>query len=429
MNIKKIAKLNLDKLVELGAEKASVWVNRNFRSELQKEFNGIDLFRDVDAIEIELRVINDDREGSHSYAYSGEDDIGINARKVMKIASESNQDKAFAMAENQHFQNKYGIETANPDKMYDLLAEFDQERQKIYPQITDTTSIVFNREEVCYLNNLNSEVEYSNGFYEILSLLSATQDGKHSSINFVVESCTELPESIMGIKNFKLKYDDVVWQMEQEEFKDKFVGDVIINPLSLASIIGNLSGEIEGLSLVEKTSLFQDKLNQKIFDEKLSILGSPDYPQLVNKNIINREGYLNREDFIIEKGILKNFIVSEYVANRSEFEVNTVANGNMIISPGQDKLEDMIKSIKKGILINRLSFGRPNKNKDFSAVVKTSYYIENGEIKYPINEVMISANLVDMLNNIQAISQERDGSMGSILLPWMKISGVNISGK
>jgi len=429
MDIKQIATLSLNKLVELGVDMASVNVVRNFSSELQKEFNGIDLFRDVDAIEVEYRIINDDREGIHSFAYSSEEDIIVNAEKVVKIASESNQDKSYGMAADSKYQKHFGIDNPDSDSMYKLLSEFDVEKNQEFPQITDTTSVIFNREEVCYLNNLGSEIEYSNGFYQILSLFSAAQDGKHSSMNFCIEPCTELPESILGIKNFQEKYRDVIWQMEQEEFKDKFVGDVIINPLTVISLFSNIMNEIQGLSLIEKTSLFQDKLNEKIFDEKLTIKANPDHEDLANKDIFNREGYLNREDYIIENGKLKNFIVSEYVANRSDFDRNILPIQNMVIDPGDVKFEDMIKSVKKGILINRVSFGRPNKNKDFSGIIKNSYYIEDGKIKHPVSEVMITANIIEMFNNIDSISIERDKSLSAVMVPWMKISGVNISGK
>lgn len=429
MNIKEIAKLSLDKLVELGVDRASVRVKRNFSSELQKEFHGIDLFRNVDEIDVQLKAIKDDKRGIHSFTYSEIEDIENNVMKVMNIASESNEDKAYGMAKNTKYQNKFGIDTPDTDAMYKLLADFAVEKEEDFPQISETTSIVFYKEEVCYLNNLGSEIEYSNGFYQLLSLFSAAQDGKHSSMNYCVESATVLPESILGIKTFQQKYKDIIWQMDQQGFTDKFEGDIILTPEVFCKLFGDLFGEIQGLSLIDKNSLFQEKLNQKIFNDKLTVKAISDHPDLVNKEIFNDEGYLNIDDYIIKEGILKNFIVSEYVANRSGLELNPIATGNFIVDAGDVKLEDMIKSVKKGILVNGISSGNPNKDKDFSGVIKNSYYIEDGEIKYPISEVMLTANIVEMFNNIESVSEERLNIFSACIVPWMKISGVNISGK
>ena len=67
----------------------------------------------------------------------------------------------------------------------------------------------------------------------------------------------------------------------------------------------------------------------------------------------------------------------------------------------------MIKDIDKGILLCRFSGGSPSDNGDFSGVAKNSYYIENGEIKYPITETMVSGNANEMFNNLDNISKEQ----------------------
>lgn len=429
MKIRDIAKLSLDKLVALGADKASVQVKRDFSSELQKEFNGIDLFRDVDAIEVEMKVIKDDRRGVHTFTFSSEEDIDNNANKTFKSASESNPDKAYGMAKGMIYNQKFGLDRPDTDSMYKLLAEFDKEKEKKFPQITDTTSVVFHKEEVCYMNNLNSEINYTNGYYHVLSLFAAAEKGKHSSMNYTYKPCTDLPQSILGISKFQQDYQDTIKQMNPHSFTDKFQGQIILTPQVFCQLLNHIFAEVQGLSLIDKNSLFLNKMNQKIFDNKLSIKTFANHPDLVNKEIFTPEGYLNRDDFIIENGILKNFIVSEYVANRSDFSMNNIASQSFEVNPGSDNLQDMIKSIKKGVIIHGISSGNPNKNKDFSGVIKNSYYVENGQIKYPINEAMITANIVEMFNNIVSISQERESVFGSCIVPWMKISGVNIAGK
>ena len=93
---------------------------------------------------------------------------------------------------------------------------------------------------------------------------------------------------------------------------------------------------------------------------------------------------------------------------------------------GDESLNDMIKSTDKGIVLCRFSGGNPSDNGDFSGVAKNSYYIENGKIKYPISETMISGNICEMFNNIISISKETI-DFGNSIYPWIKFDGVTIS--
>ena len=86
----------------------------------------------------------------------------------------------------------------------------------------------------------------------------------------------------------------------------------------------------------------------------------------------------------------------------------------------------MISNIEKGILLARFSGGYPSSNGDFSGVAKNSYYIENGEIKYPITETMVSGNVTKMFTNIDAVSSDRIDFGGGIL-PWISFKGITVS--
>ena len=93
---------------------------------------------------------------------------------------------------------------------------------------------------------------------------------------------------------------------------------------------------------------------------------------------------------------------------------------------GEKPKDELIKNIKKGILLERFSGGRPSADGEFSGVAKNSYYIENGEIKYPISETMISGNIQEMFNNIGEISIDRI-DFGYCIFPWISFKGVTVS--
>ena len=95
---------------------------------------------------------------------------------------------------------------------------------------------------------------------------------------------------------------------------------------------------------------------------------------------------------------------------------------------GDTPLADIIKGIDRGVIVGRISGGEPTANGEFSMVAKNSFYVEKGEVKYAVNETMISGNLADMLNNLRVMSKEVvcDGYKA---LPYAAFDNVTISGK
>ena len=87
-----------------------------------------------------------------------------------------------------------------------------------------------------------------------------------------------------------------------------------------------------------------------------------------------------------------------------------------------------MQSVKRGLYVVRVSGGMPNQRGDFSMVAKNSFLVEEGRIRHPVNEVMISGNIFDLFKNIAGISRERI-NFGSNILPWVLVGPLTISGK
>lgn len=95
---------------------------------------------------------------------------------------------------------------------------------------------------------------------------------------------------------------------------------------------------------------------------------------------------------------------------------------------GDTPYADMIKNVKRGIIVGRFSGGQPGSNGEFSGVAKNSFLVEDGEIKGAVTETMINGNLADMLKNIISISKETVED-GTSVLPYIAVDGIVIAGK
>ena len=102
------------------------------------------------------------------------------------------------------------------------------------------------------------------------------------------------------------------------------------------------------------------------------------------------------------------------------------SGGSLIIDTGDIPLEDMIQTVNEGVLLSRFSGGSPSDNGDFSGVAKNSFYIENGEVQYPISETMVSGNIVDMFQKVKHISNE-EVNFGDEIFPWIQFGGITVS--
>ena len=140
------------------------------------------------------------------------------------------------------------------------------------------------------------------------------------------------------------------------------------------------------------------------------------------------DGFRAEDYDLIKDGVLKSFLLSLYVANKSGFAPAKNTSFSLVIEGGDTPYEDMIRNIKKGLIIGRFSGGQPGTNGDFSGVAKNSFLVEDGQIKGAVSETMINGNLADLLNNLVAISKETVAN-GNSVLPYMAFDKVVISGK
>ena len=105
-----------------------------------------------------------------------------------------------------------------------------------------------------------------------------------------------------------------------------------------------------------------------------------------------------------------------------------VSSTNLVISPGSSDLDTLISEIDRGIVLNRFSGNVNPINGEFSGVVKGGHYILNGEINFPVREVMIAGNVFDALANLTGISRERKSFSDSVL-PHIRIENIAFIGQ
>ena len=149
----------------------------------------------------------------------------------------------------------------------------------------------------------------------------------------------------------------------------------------------------------------------------------------------------SQRTLIIDKGVLKAFIYDSYTANKEGVESTgnasrsdystppSVSISNLIVEEGRGKFEDLIQDVERGIVINRFSGNVNPQSGDFSGLAKQASYIENGEVKFPLKETMISGNSFTALKNIIDIGEEKRATFTGVYTPPILIKDLKIVSK
>ena len=206
---------------------------------------------------------------------------------------------------------------------------------------------------------------------------------------------------------------------------------VILEPAAGIVLLENLYSGLDARSADEGRSFLsrpggKTRLGEKLVDEQVTIYSDPLNAELPG-DPYNGEGLPQQKVSWIEKGVIKNLFYSRYWAQQKGVQP-LPAPGNIIMQGGTASLEDLIKSTEKGILVTRLWYIRAVDPQTllFTGLTRDgTFYIENGQIKFPIKNFRFNESPIIMLNNLEALGKpERTISGeggGSALIPPMKI--------
>ncbi len=206
---------------------------------------------------------------------------------------------------------------------------------------------------------------------------------------------------------------------------------VILEPAAGIVLMENLYGALDARSADEGRNFLslpggKTRLGEKLLDEQVNIYSDPWHDKLPTKNY-DGEGLPQVKRTWIEKGVIKNLFYSRYWAQKKGVQPVPYPDG-FIMSGGNLSLEDMIKGTQKGILVTRLWYIR---SVDPQTLLYTgltrdgTFYIENGQIKFPVKNFRFNESPIIMLNNLEQLGYPERTISGEsnseALIPPMKI--------
>ncbi len=196
-----------------------------------------------------------------------------------------------------------------------------------------------------------------------------------------------------------------------------------------SSLLSHFVGAIRGSSLYRQASFLLDHLGKPIFSDFVRIHEQPHLKRALGSSAFDSEGVATQARDLVSAGVLQGYVLDSYSARKLKMASTGNAGGvhNLTIEPGPDNFQALLQRLHTGLLVTELiGFGVNTVTGDYSRGA-AGFWVENGEIQYPVEEITIAGNLKDMFRHIVAVGNDVDicGNIrsGSILIENMTVAG------
>ena len=204
---------------------------------------------------------------------------------------------------------------------------------------------------------------------------------------------------------------------------------IIFDKRIAKGILSTFANAISSSAISRGTSFLKDMIDQKIFSDSINIFDKPDINKGLGSQSFDSEGVKTETLKLVEKGILKHYLIDTYNGKKLNLKSNGRCGGtsNLYFDNGKISYKDLLNSNSKCLYITEtIGHGSNIITGDYS-VGATGFLVESGEFKYPINEITIAGNFKDMFQNLTLASDlEFEYSTNS---PTMMIEGMVVAGK
>ena len=204
---------------------------------------------------------------------------------------------------------------------------------------------------------------------------------------------------------------------------------VLFAPEMARSLVGHLLGAVSGGALYRRASFLLDSVGTKLFPGWMTIVERPQLRRGLRSASFDAEGVATREQDLVRDGILARYVLGSYSARKLGLATTGNAGGihNLFVSANAGGGDELLRAMGRGLLVTELMGQGVNTITGDYSRGAAGFWVENGEIAHPVDEVTIAGNLRAMFMAIEAVGDDVDHrshiQTGSILIGKMTVAG------
>jgi PmbA protein len=214
---------------------------------------------------------------------------------------------------------------------------------------------------------------------------------------------------------------------------------VVFEPRTARSLLDHIFEAVTGEAIYRKASFLAGQLGNRIASENVTVIDDGTLPGLFGTSPFDDEGVPSRRTVIVDKGVLKSYLLNSYTARKLGMKTTgnasrgiagnaAIGHGNLFLEKGVHSAEEIYKRVGTGLYVTELMGSGVNVVTGDYSRGAAGLWIENGELTYPVSEVTIAGNLRQMLLDIEAVGSDLE-FRGSTAAPTLMVREMTISGQ
>jgi PmbA protein len=213
---------------------------------------------------------------------------------------------------------------------------------------------------------------------------------------------------------------------------------VVFDPDAARSILGMLAGCVMGSAIWRKSSYLVGREGTRVASDLVTVVDDPLIPRAPGSRAWDGEGLASRKNLVVEKGMLHMYLCDSYSARKLGRESTASASrgggagvgpstSNFVLQPGTDSNEAIVKGTARGLYVTEMmGFGFNAVTGDFSRGA-AGFWIEGGELAYPVSELTISLNVDELWQRIDAVGSDLDLRTATAA-PTIRVAKMTVAG-
>ena len=418
---------------KLGATESSVIVNNSVSETVNFRNKKLDESNRSDDLGINITTYIGKKKSSISSSNLLDDNLNILIEKCVETTKNTPEDEFNSLPDKDLLAkevkdlNLYDDTHIENDHKIDYLKELESAASINKKIINTESSFTQNKSNFILANSEGFCDGYKTSSFTASSVTVA-KDENSMERDYEYSSKCHLEDLEDAEKLGKLAADQTIRKLSPKKIGSEKIS-IIFDKRIAKGMLSAFASAISSSAISRGTSFLKDKINQKIFADSINIFDKPDILKGLGSRSFDNEGVKTDTLKLVDNGILKNYLIDTYNGKKLSLKSNGRCGGasNLYFENGRMSYKDLLNSSSKSLYITEtIGHGSNIVTGDYS-VGATGFLVENGEFKYPINEITIAGNFKDMFQNI-ILANDLDFKY-STNSPTMMIEGMVVAGK
>ena len=431
--LEKKASYCLDLAKKLGATEASVIVSNSISETVNFRNKKLDESNRSDNLSIDITTYVGKKKSSISSSNLLNENLNILLEKCIETTKNTPEDEFNSLPDRDLLAkevkdlNLYDDTNLKNDHKIDYLKKLEASAAFDKKIINTESSFTQNKSNFILANSEGFCDGYKTSSFTASSVTVA-KDENSMERDYEYSSKCHLEDLEDAEKLGKLAADQTIRKLSPKKIGSEKIS-IIFDKRIAKGMLSAFASAISSSAISRGTSFLKDKINQKIFADSINVFDKPDILKGLGSRSFDNEGVKTDTLKLVDNGILKNYLIDTYNGKKLNLKSNGRCGGasNLYFENGRMSYKDLLNSSSKSLYITEtIGHGSNIVTGDYS-VGATGFLVENGEFKYPINEITIAGNFKDMFQNI-TLANDLDFKY-STNSPTMMIEGMVVAGK